>query len=544
MGAPAEPARAGRVVALSGCTSRARDEPHGIGVYGSGMQRARTDDSRATGSEAERLWRQRYSRPEVVNRALESAPSGREWTVLHAFVAWREQRLDDALELAGVVGGDSASDHLWRARALGIQAAVYGEIGLLGEALAFRRAEEVQSRLSGDIVQMLSCAHDFGPLYEYGDPEVAQRQYLSTVRDVDQHRGVPEEDRDTLLALRALAVVNLYTLARDRGLAVPAETPTLEQTRRSVLSAWPEMAGTLAAMMASEALDRGDVERAGLLARDMPDPAQMRDVVNSVFVTNVTARLLVAEGRAREAALLLENAADLLPPSLVPEALQALVEIYESVDDLPAALSTAKRLNRALRRVHDADTAATVRALEVAFRTDRAIDAASEARAEALTLRDQALRDPTTGVWNRRYLLAHGPEALRSGGGSLAVVDIDRFKMINDEHGHREGDRALREVAAALLAATRPDDIIARFGGDEFVVVRPRGHGQTLASDLGPLARLVPAGEKNRAGRARVTLSIGIADAQLDWTTTFDAADGAMYLAKRGGGGATVTHEG
>jgi diguanylate cyclase (GGDEF)-like protein len=89
---------------------------------------------------------------------------------------------------------------------------------------------------------------------------------------------------------------------------------------------------------------------------------------------------------------------------------------------------------------------------------------------------DAACRDPLTGAVNRLLLgdrLAHAfGRRLRHGGEVLVVVvDVDRFKRVNDTCGHDEGDRVLVEVAQRLSDATRPEDTVARFGGDEFVVV-------------------------------------------------------------------------
>ena len=92
------------------------------------------------------------------------------------------------------------------------------------------------------------------------------------------------------------------------------------------------------------------------------------------------------------------------------------------------------------------------------------------------TARRQALLDPLTRIWNRRggmELLGMVQQESISGREQFAVclVDIDHFKAINDKHGHGIGDQTLRKVAAGITASIRPDDVVSRYGGDEFLVI-------------------------------------------------------------------------
>src|SRR5262245_24684564 len=93
-------------------------------------------------------------------------------------------------------------------------------------------------------------------------------------------------------------------------------------------------------------------------------------------------------------------------------------------------------------------------------------------------LRDQASRDPLTGIWNRTAIFdAVHRELVRADreGTQLAVVmmDIDHFKQLNDTHGHQAGDAVLREFTRRIAASLRPYDSVGRYGGEEFLVALP-----------------------------------------------------------------------
>ncbi|HEV2892071.1 MAG TPA: EAL domain-containing protein [Frankiaceae bacterium] len=158
-------------------------------------------------------------------------------------------------------------------------------------------------------------------------------------------------------------------------------------------------------------------------------------------------------------------------------------------------------------------------------------------------LRYSALHDTLTGLPNRSLLtdrLAQAGARARRHGGSIAVlfVDIDDFKLVNDAAGHAVGDAVLVEVASRISAAVREEDTVARFGGDEFVVMSAAGTiaGATATADR-VLAALRPAVEV--AGhRLHVSASIGIATAPPgDVETLLSSADAAMYDAKARGRG-------
>ncbi len=170
---------------------------------------------------------------------------------------------------------------------------------------------------------------------------------------------------------------------------------------------------------------------------------------------------------------------------------------------------------------------------------------ASAALARMYSLRDAELRaatDALTGLPNRRYfdeylgLLARRRRADDRVG--VLMVDIDRFKRLNDTYGHAVGDHVLREVAQAIAGAVREGDVPARFGGEEFVVLL-RNPGPRVAVEVGERVRRAVAGlDLRRFGVPGVSVSVGVAvadrpDAELD--EVVDDADRALYRAKRAG---------
>ncbi|MFO7535116.1 MAG: GGDEF domain-containing protein [Kiritimatiellia bacterium] len=118
---------------------------------------------------------------------------------------------------------------------------------------------------------------------------------------------------------------------------------------------------------------------------------------------------------------------------------------------------------------------------------------------------------------------------------SLMMIDIDDFKKINDQYGHRAGDRVLAAMGVVVASSTRVSDICCRYGGEEFSVILP---GTPLA-EAGLMAeRLRSVAEKSRPDRRRVTVSIGVAVSGTDTPTPHalvEKADGALYEAKRAG---------
>ena len=154
----------------------------------------------------------------------------------------------------------------------------------------------------------------------------------------------------------------------------------------------------------------------------------------------------------------------------------------------------------------------------------------------------RASTDALTGLPNRRYfdeylgLLARRRRAEDRVG--VLMVDIDRFKKLNDTFGHAVGDHVLREVARAIAEAVREDDVPARFGGEEFAVLL-RNPSPEVAVEVGErVRRAVAALDLRRLGVPGVSVSVGVAVAKTPDVTldvVVDEADRALFRAKRAG---------
>jgi diguanylate cyclase (GGDEF)-like protein len=159
-----------------------------------------------------------------------------------------------------------------------------------------------------------------------------------------------------------------------------------------------------------------------------------------------------------------------------------------------------------------------------------------------LELEHAARTDPLTDLLNRRALgpsLADHISAARGADRPLAFVmfDLDHFKRFNDTHGHLEGDVALQRLAAVLTTKAGPEDLVARFGGEEFAVVMP-GAGSAAALDYARQVAARLASEEIDESR-RLSVSCGICTLDVAAEPTVDAiiaqADEALYAAKGAG---------
>ncbi|MFO0519101.1 MAG: putative bifunctional diguanylate cyclase/phosphodiesterase [bacterium] len=206
------------------------------------------------------------------------------------------------------------------------------------------------------------------------------------------------------------------------------------------------------------------------------------------------------------------------------------------------------RLTEIARRVHDGDYSQRVEVTgqdeigELGRGFNHMLDGISQREAEILRL---AFEDTLTGLPNRAMFLDRLQQSLRQARRShvpvtVMVLDLDRFKLINDSLGHTAGDQVLRDVASRLRDVLRESDTVARLGGDEFAILLPAGPADRVGQVVERVLRVLEAPILLEEQPVDVGASIGVASWPEDGDDADELlrhADVAMYVAKRASSG-------
>jgi diguanylate cyclase len=230
---------------------------------------------------------------------------------------------------------------------------------------------------------------------------------------------------------------------------------------------------------------------------------------------------------------------------------RALTDEVGSATELGVLRSLVNaRLQRVVEHVGNFRAREELRLLEITGRAERMRSRIVELEREATELHCEldsekhgARIDPLTGIANRKsFEERFAQEIERKPGSELSVVmllwDLDSFKAVNDSYGHRAGDRVLQSVATCFMAVARPDDFVARIGGEEFVVLLS---GTKIAEAMVIANQVRSAVEALRfhfrGTPVRVTVSCGLTELQNQDPAgaAFERADLALYRAKHSG---------
>lgn len=442
----------------------------------------------------------------AVNSAPHTADQGVLAGVLvnRAVLAWRLGRIPLALELAAEGWTDLAA-----APQDGPSAAyTFGMLGYLLEGIGNRRAALETLRVS---VQLARDSDDKAIL-------AACLQRLGGVLNFRAIEGPPDE---------AVATFAEASTLLAEGLGLGAE-PAMY---RALLGAYGRSLAGLGELAAAEQAAE-QVLQLGTEAEDRFAMAVGEWVLAAV--RRAQGELLEARTYAARA---VRDAQVINDTALLLRFSQDLADICVALED-PTGEAAALRLSvSAARTAADTLREGLGQALE-----QRRLAAAAQRLATAA--QEAAARDPLTGLVNRLGLERNAPELIadmtKNGWTTwLVLIDVDWFKGVNDDAGHAAGDAALREIAQLLRRECRADDLVARWAGDEFVILLgDRGGGR----EAGPLVA-----ERIRAavathnwtvvlGSARPpTVSVGVAAGPGAFDELFAAADVVLYQAKRQG---------
>ncbi len=424
--------------------------------------------------------------------------------VYRAMMAWRLGRIPLALELAAEGWIDLGSP-----TAEGPAAAqTLGRLGYLLEAMGNRRGALETLRTSVRLARDAGNSDILaGSLQNLG----GTLNFRAVELPAEQARPVFEEAR----------------MALAEGLRLNPK-PNLH---RALLGAYGRSLAGLGELAAAAEAGR-QVLRLGTEAEDQWAMAVGEWVLAAVS----RARGELSDAHA-QAARAVTNAERVSDTSLVLRFSQDLADICAELDDAVGEAAALRRSVAASKKVAETMREGLGQAME-----QRRLAAAAQRLAVAA--QEAAARDPLTGLANRLGLERTAPamlaRAVEDGRTAwLVLVDVDWFKNVNDIAGHAAGDAALREIAQLLRRECRSDDLVARWAGDEFVVLLGDASGDR---DAGPVVA-----ERIRASVAghdwtmvlgsgrRPTVSVGVANGPAVLDELFAAADLVLYQAKRQG---------
>ena len=488
------------------------------------------------------------------------------------------QTLHRALTLLEELG-----DHAGMSAALSAMVLAFHELGLHEEALNQATRSLELAKQSCDELTLAWAYNRAGMAFgAVGDRDKA-------IASVDFALRLAREvgDPEVLFAALNNLTEDLAVVARDQF-----DADENEQSRQTIARALELAAEALALAQASGNAHRealillnlgtalgiaGEDERAFEVldaAEHMAEHHRFRPIV--LGARDAMARIAFDRGELTEAVAryrdLLRDAERAPDGLLQLNSHLALWRAYKRLGDYRSALEHHERYHELERQQHSQLAQTRARLLTNHLELDRArldaerafIEAAvqrsrtRELEAQTVALQQEtallarrAREDVLTGLWNRDHVEQELPRLLVEAGVrdepvSVALIDADRFKSINDRFGHLVGDDVLRRVAAILRTKVRPSDVVARLGGEEFIVLLP-GACEDDAAMLGQrLCEAVRDGDWTGLPKGcAATISVGIATLRVNAAVSTDTglaiaellgrADTALYAAKRAG---------
>jgi two-component system cell cycle response regulator len=338
-----------------------------------------------------------------------------------------------------------------------------------------------------------------------------------------------------------LAVLNNYAWTHQQHDRSADARPLVERMRAVSAAAGIELNSTILDTIASVLLDIGELEAAEAVALAMMNPGLPEAEVRATPEAMLTlARIRARRGAAAEALDLVCTAEGIAAERGLPDITAAATleksRLLAEAGDHRGAYAALLLSHETWVHVRDREAEARASSLHALFETE-------QARRRSLIFEELADRDPLTGLWNRRHLDRLLPGMLTDHQVaetplSLAIIDVDHFKQINDERSHLTGDAVLARIGEVLGALVAEPGFAARLGGEEFVLVLP-GADLTAAHEISERARVLIGTQRwdPITDGLAVTVSVGFATSAPSATVSrlLNAADEQLYDAKHAG---------
>jgi diguanylate cyclase (GGDEF)-like protein len=451
-------------------------------------------------SAAERAWANRELNPVLARQWTQAAPPSPVRNVMMSYLDWRTGAYDTALSHIDAALSELTAPDVWRSRALNTRA------GLLMARLDFGAAHALyteQMAVAQSCDDPLELAH-------------AKHDLALTLIDLDTAKAVPllQEALELFEQCGAseqagVAHLNLGMVYQRRGQYGEAEQHYAYAVQRGQ-DGYAVLHILALSQLVVLQVQRGCVDAAQAYFEQLDQLPQSADIEAEVERARASVLLTQELSRARWE----QNRGG------CDEGGREQHGVLQSLDPTALALAMIGQAN--------ARQAQRLAELEASLARAEAQHAAAERR---------SITDLLTGLHNRQHLMTEGVRRLADGTASApaqaAMIDVDRFKRVNDTHGHATGDAVLRDIAALLTSHALPGDLVARYGGEEFVLVRSAGQ-----PSLVPTLEAFRLAVHNHAWTTRpVTVSIGLTLVPGDpLDAALDRADQLMYAAKRAGG--------
>lgn len=399
----------------------------------------------------------------------------------------------------------------------------------------------------------LTAAYALGACFErMGDSWQAMR----VLQEAVENHGAEAPARPRLLALNGLCVIAIGAYHRLREVASSSESmQVLERARRAgdaareLIETGRDPAAEVAVFgnLGEVVLRQGEL---ALALRYLQQARQLADehglVASGWRVRTSMGDWLMQQGRATEAVQAMQELlADMgtgAPPQTEIRARDCAYRAERALGNAEAALAHFEVMERLERRRAVGQLRAQSELFVTRSEAQQAQWQAEQARRDAREERARAETDPLTGLGNRRHFerrMAELLPAVERSRSALAVVmvDLDHFKSINDGHGHAAGDAVIMGLARLMREATRADDLLARLGGEEFVMVLPGMAVPQAVARCNRLRQAMAAQHWPGMPAAHpVTASFGVAvPPPYDKSKLLARADGALYEAKGAG---------